>query len=176
MLTRRSVISTLASLAAVPLVPRGALGAEKVRVGLLLPVTGRYAQNATALQNGAKLAAKAFPQLELVVVDCGDTAESAVAAAKVMLTKNVAAIVGPQQSALILPISPAFKEARISWFIGGSAPELTLQGVPGAFRMRPSDAIASAAASTFLVKDLKAKKPAVLVGNDPRGRARSTRS
>lgn len=81
------------------------LSGTTVKVGLLLPLSGRHADLGRALQNAATMAlfdkyASLSPQMaatkvELVAEDSGDTAESARRATRALLDEDVALIIGP---------------------------------------------------------------------------------
>ena len=84
-----------------------------VKVGLLLPLSGRYARIGEAMLNAAQLALfdVAEEDFQLVVRDTGGTPEGAAAAARGALAENVRLILGPLFSTSVAAMA---EEARLA--------------------------------------------------------------
>ena len=87
-----------------------------VRIGLLLPLSGRLSTVGTALLEAAQLAVfeLADERFMLIVRDTGDTPEAAIAAADSVLAAGAQLIVGPLQGALTREVAPIARRAGVS--------------------------------------------------------------
>lgn len=82
----------------------------KIRIALLLPLTGANADLGKSMQDAAQMALfdAGLQDLQLVPIDTGDTPDGAVAAARNAVGQNVQLIVGPlfgQSTSAIVPIT-----------------------------------------------------------------------
>jgi branched-chain amino acid transport system substrate-binding protein len=114
---------------------------------------------------------KVYDDRPFVIVeeDATNDNQSAVSALNKMLGENVVAIVNPVLSTQIQAMAPVMKDQAIPWMTGGTAVKNMQLGVPGAFRLRASDAITAAAITNFIVGEKKAKKVAILHASDAFG-------
>ena len=79
------------------------------------------------------------------------------------------ALVGPGRSTQILAVSPIIKENAIPALIPGTAVQLTRQGNPWLFRVRPDDTAYGMGMAHFLTKDLRFTKIGILHDADAFG-------
>lgn len=86
-----------------------------VKVGILLPLSGRYARIGEALLNAAQLALfdVADDEFTFVVRDTGGTPEGASLAAQALLSENVRLILGPLFSTSVTAIADQVRQARV---------------------------------------------------------------
>jgi ABC-type branched-subunit amino acid transport system substrate-binding protein len=86
-----------------------------VKVGILLPLSGRYARIGEALLNAAQLALfdVADDEFTFVVRDTGGTPEGARLAAQTLLSENVRLILGPLFSTSVTAIADQARQARV---------------------------------------------------------------
>ncbi len=86
-----------------------------VKVGLLLPLTGRYARIGEAMLNAAQLALfdVADEDFTLIVRDTGGTPEGAQSAARSALSENVRLILGPLFATSVTAMGDQARAARV---------------------------------------------------------------
>lgn len=179
-LTRKKFLATTAASGAAIGFP-AIIGAapEPIRIGSIPPLTGSNALLGQQEHDGVLLAVeqinarrgKVYDDRPFVVVeeDATNDNQSAVSALNKMLGENVVAIVNPVLSTQIQAMAPVMKDQMIPWMTGGTAVKNMQLGVPGAFRLRASDAITAAAITNFVVQEKKAKKVAILHASDAFG-------
>jgi len=153
--------------------------AEPILLGSIPPITGSNALLGQQQHQGIALAVeeinarpgKVYDDRPFTIVeeDATNDNQSAVAALNKLLGENVVAIVCPVLSTQIQAMAPVMKTHEIPWMTGGTAVKNMQLGVPGAFRLRASDAITAAGMTNFAVKDLKGKKIAILHASDAFG-------
>jgi len=179
-LTRKKFLATTAASGAAIGFP-AIIGAapEPTRIGSIPPLTGSNALLGEQEHDGVLLAVeqinarpgKVYDDRPFVIVeeDATNDNQSAVSALNKMLGENVVAIVNPVLSTQIQAMAPVMKDQAIPWMTGGTAVKNMQLGVPGAFRLRASDAITAAAITNFIVGEKKAKKVAILHASDAFG-------
>lgn len=179
-LTRKKFLATTAASGAAIGFP-AIIGAapEPIRIGSIPPLTGSNALLGEQEHDGVLLAVeqinarpgKVYDDRPFVIVeeDATNDNQSAVSALNKMLGENVVAIVNPVLSTQIQAMAPVMKDQVIPWMTGGTAVKNMQLGVPGAFRLRASDAITAAAITNFIVGEKKAKKVAILHASDAFG-------
>lgn len=91
------------------------IGANVVRVGLLLPLTGRLEDLGQAMLNAAELALfdNADKRFELLPYDTKGTPEGAASAAQRALNDNVSLVIGPLLASSVRAVSPKTLAAGI---------------------------------------------------------------
>jgi branched-chain amino acid transport system substrate-binding protein len=153
--------------------------AEPIRLGTVPCLTGSNALLGQQEHEGISLAVEEINArpgkvydgrpFEVVEEDATNDNQSAVAALNKLLGENVVAVICPVLSTQIQAMAPVMKTHDIPWMTGGTAVKNMQLGVPGAFRLRASDAITAAGMTNFAVKDKKAKKVAILHASDAFG-------
>jgi len=88
---------------------------DTVRVGLLLPLSGRNAQVGRAMLNAVQLALFDFAdqRLELLPNDTGGTAEGAAIAAQLAIGDGASVILGPLLARSAVAVAPAARAANV---------------------------------------------------------------
>ena len=144
-----------------------------MRLGFAAPLTGPQAHYGEDMRNGLTLAleeanAKGIKldgdTAKFVLVSKDDQADprTAVQVAQQIADAKVNGMLGHFNSGTTIPASRVYNDAGIPQIAMATSPEYTLQGYDTTFRMMTSDTQQGAAVGVFIVKDLKAKKVAVI--------------
>jgi branched-chain amino acid transport system substrate-binding protein len=145
-----------------------------VRIGLAAPLTGSQAHLGKDEENGAQLAiadanAKGAMidgkkiKFELVSQDDQADPKLGTLVAQKLIDAKVAGVVGHLNSGTTIPASKLYSDAGIPQISPSATnPKYTQQGFKTAFRVMANDVQQGTALGQFAVKDLKAKKIAVI--------------
>ena len=169
----KTVTSTLALACAFGGLMSAAHAETTVRLGFAAPLTGPQAHYGEDMRNGLTLAleeanAKGIKldgdKAKFVLVSKDDQADprTAVQVAQQIADDKVNGMLGHFNSGTTIPASRVYNEAGIPQIAMATSPEYTLQGYDTTFRMMTSDTQQGAAVGVFMVKDLKAKKIAII--------------
>lgn len=103
----------------------------KIRVALLLPLSGSNADLGKSMQDAAQMALfdAGRQDLQLVPIDTGDTPEGAVAAARNAIAQNVQLIVGPLYGSSTAAIAPLSRSAGVNVLSFSNDPGVAGNGV-----------------------------------------------
>ncbi|VWC54700.1 extracellular ligand-binding receptor [Burkholderia aenigmatica] len=150
-----------------------------VRIGQVSPLTGELAHIGKDDENGVRLAIEDLNAKRLkiggqpvtFVLDSQDDAadpKTAMVVAQKLVDDRVAGVIGHANSGTSIPASRIYADAGIP-MISESAtnPKLTQQGYRNVFRMVANDVRQGNVIGTYVVKDLKATKVAIVA---PRGK------
>src|SRR5581483_1919407 len=152
--------------------------AEPVKIGVVITLTGPYAEWGTFELNGLQLALDDINKaggilgrpVELRTEDNASTNPGTVLAfSKLFTDPEIKAIVGPIASTQIQAASPAIAKAGIPTMIGGTDPSLTRINNRWVFRARPNDLYSSRVIADFGVNTLKLRKWAIVHATDAFG-------
>lgn len=146
---------------------------ERIRVGLMSPLTGGQAGNGTDNRDGALLAVKELNakgikiggkpvRIELDANDDGADAKQGVLVAQALVDKKVSFVLGPYNSGVTIPASRVFNEAGVVVLTVASNPKVTEQGHTNLFRIGASDNQLGTKMATYASQDLKVKTVAVI--------------
>ena len=146
----------------------------QIKVGVFLPLTGQNAFGGQLELDGINLAAKLQPEVlgqkvELVVMDNkSDKVESANAVRRLIENDKVVAIIGTYGSSLALAGGEVAEASKVPVVGTSCTNPLVTQGKTYYFRACFIDPYQGAGAATYAVKNLSAKKAALLtdVSND----------
>lgn len=174
-LMRRALLALLAA-AAVPLA--AAQGAEPVRIGVMLPLTGSAALAGTSILEGMRFAAdeanakggiKGRPVQLFIENDEGSTTKGVTAVRKLIESDKVVAISGTYVSAVALAATKVAREFKVPMVSGGSTSsnvtDANTPGDPWFFRAFPGSDEQGAQSARDIVKKLNAKQVAVIHEN-----------
>lgn len=176
-MTMTPSFKTLASTVAIACAFGGLMSAAQaettVRLGFAAPLTGPQAHYGEDMRNGLTLAleeanAKGIKldgdTAKFVLVSKDDQADprTAVQVAQQIADAKVNGMLGHFNSGTTIPASRVYNDAGIPQIAMATSPEYTLQGYDTTFRMMTSDTQQGAAVGVFMVKDLNAKKIAVI--------------
>jgi branched-chain amino acid transport system substrate-binding protein len=155
-----------------------AMAAEEIRIGFTPPVTGIHAAGGSLQVKAIKLALKEInaaggvngKKIDLRIVDNQSTNPGALAALnKAVEQEKVLALIGCLYSTQVFATSDATKNYGIPTFIGATNVNLTKQGNPWLFRVRPDDSIAAGAMVKYIKQDTKLTKIGLLHDQDAFG-------
>ena len=99
----------------------------KLKIGVLVPITGKFQTSGVVMKNAALLAEKHLEEggkldIELEIVDCGDSAEKTKAAFLDLANRGVVAVVGAYASPQAIAAADAAKETKTIYIVSvGSA-------------------------------------------------------
>jgi branched-chain amino acid transport system substrate-binding protein len=145
-------------------------GAQVVKIGVQLPLTGERAQVGKAMQNGVRMALDALNSqvprdggtMEVVFEDDGNTKEGALNALKNLIgDPQVVAIIGEIFSPFVLASRPIVEQVGVSFLTGGTHPKTT-ENSRWIFRVGASDALLTTLMAQYVVERLAMKKIAVI--------------
>jgi branched-chain amino acid transport system substrate-binding protein len=176
---KRMLLVTFLSVMVLAVVGSGiAIAAEEIRIGFTPPVTGTHAASGSLQVKAIKLALKEInaaggvngKKIDLRIVDNQSTNPGALAALqKAVDQEKVLALMGFLYSTQVFATSDAIKNYGIPTFIGATNVNLTRQGNPWIFRVRPDDSIAAGAMVKFIKEDTKFTKIGLLHDADAFG-------
>lgn len=160
-----------ASIAAVGMA--AAAQAADIKLGFAAPLTGPQSHYGEDMQNGLNLALEEANQkgiqidgkpAKFVLVSRDDQADPRVGVqvAQQLVDESVVGILGHFNSGTTIPASRVYHEAGLPQIAMATSPEYTKQGYETTFRMMTSDTQQGAAVGVFMVKDLNAKKVAII--------------
>ncbi len=147
--------------------------ATKVKVGLMVPLSGDVAPYGESVKKAAELAVKDLgleDKMELVIEDSKCEGKEAVTVInKLVGVDKVQAVIGELCSGASIPASAVANQYKVPMISPAStSPELTVNGGEYFFRVIPSDALQGAFGAK-LVYDKGVRKLAVLYGNEDYG-------
>ena len=155
-----------------------ATAAEEIRIGFTPPITGIHAAGGSLQVKAIKLALKEInaaggvngKQIDLRIIDNQSSNPGALAALnKAVEQEKVLALIGCLYSTQVFATSDATKNYGIPTFIGATNVNLTRQGNPWLFRVRPDDSIAASAMVKYIKEDTKLTKIGLLHDQDAFG-------
>jgi branched-chain amino acid transport system substrate-binding protein len=155
-----------------------ATAADEIRIGFTPPITGTHAASGSLQVKAIKLALKEInaaggvngKKIDLRIVDNQSTNPGALASLqKAVDQEKVLALMGFLYSTQVFATSDAIKNYGIPTFIGATNVNLTRQGNPWIFRVRPDDSIAAGAMVKFIKEDTKFTKIGLLHDADAFG-------
>lgn len=165
--------ATAAIMAAVSTAPAHAADTEVVKFGFAAPLTGPQSHYGEDMKNGLTLAIEEankqnikldgkVAKFELVSRDDQADPRTAVQVAQQIVDEDVQGILGHFNSGTTIPASSVYNDAGLPQIAMATSPEYTQQGYDTTFRMMTSDTQQGAADGEFIVKDLGAKKVAII--------------
>ncbi|MCE5282563.1 MAG: ABC transporter substrate-binding protein [Deltaproteobacteria bacterium] len=180
MIKRRRILwVTFLSIMVVAVVGGGiATAADEIRIGFTPPVTGTHAASGSLQVKAIKLALKEInaaggvngKKIDLRIIDNQSTNPGALAALqKAVDQEKVLAMIGCLYSTQVFATSDAIKNYGIPTFIGATNVNLTRQGNPWLFRVRPDDSVAAGAMVKYIKDDTKFTKIGLLHDSDAFG-------
>ena len=104
---------------------------EKVRVGLLLPLTGEAAGIGTDMLRAAEMALLDVGPNELMLLprDTGGSADGATLAAEQLLSEGVELLIGPLYSEAVKAVTPLAQAANVRVLAFSNVSSVTAEGV-----------------------------------------------
>lgn len=167
----------LAALMMVSVLSTAMAADDEITFGILATLTG-YPLNGEHMSKGVQMAADEInaaggvlgKKLVLNIQDCSNTTDIAINATNLLISENVAGILGPHYSSQCLAVESLIKDAQIPMLVGGTSPKLVQQvDNPFLFRIRASDTMQAKAAAKFFVEQAGVTNVAILHGSDDFG-------
>ncbi|MDN7631576.1 branched-chain amino acid ABC transporter substrate-binding protein [Burkholderia cenocepacia] len=170
-------LSKLALSVAIALIATRSLTAHAdltVKIGQASPLTGEIAHIGKDTENGVRLAIEDLNAKKIriggqqvtFVLDSQDDAadpKTAVNIAQKLVDDRVSGVVGHQNSGTSIPASKIYADAGIPMITASATnPTLTAQGFKTVFRMVANDVRQGNVIGTYAVKDLKARRVAIV--------------
>jgi branched-chain amino acid transport system substrate-binding protein len=176
---KRIITATLLSIMVLAVVGTGvAMAAEEIRIGFTPPVTGASAAEGSLQLKAIKLALKEInagggvngKKIDLRIVDNQSSNPGALAALqKAVEQEKTLALIGFVKSTQVFAASDAIKTYGIPTFIGATNANLTKQGNPWLFRVRPDDSVSALAMVKYIKEDTGLTKVGILHDTDAFG-------
>jgi branched-chain amino acid transport system substrate-binding protein len=165
---RRISWVTFLSILVVAVIGSGiATAADEIRIGFTPPITGVHAAGGSLQVKSINLALKEInaaggvngKKIVLKIIDNQSTNPGALAALqKAVEQENVLAMIGCLYSTQVFATSDATKNYGIPTIIGATNVNITKQGNPWLFRVRPDDSVAAGAMIKYIKEDTKFTK------------------
>jgi len=142
-----------------------------VRIGMVVEMTGSYAEYGPEAMRGATLALEEINRaggvlglpLEIVTEDNESTNPgSVVAVSHLLANRDVKAIITTLHSSQVHAMMPAIAQGGVPTLTGGTSHALTQANNPWIFRVRPHDGYSARVIADFGVNTLKKKKWAIV--------------
>lgn len=155
-----------------------ATAADEIRIGFTPPITGVHAAAGSLQVKAIKLALKEInaaggvngKKIDLRIIDNQSTNPGALASLqKAVDQEKVLAMVGCLYSTQVFATSDATKNYGIPTMIGATNVNLTKQGNPWLFRVRPDDSVAAGAMVKYIKDNTKFTKIGILHDADAFG-------
>ena len=169
---KRILVALIISISLLSACNNGGGGADKVRVGVFMSLTGSTANFGISSVNGIKMAADEVnaaggingKQIELLVQDDrSDASEAATIVTKFVTQDQVHAVLGEVASSRSIAAAPIAQNAKVPMLTPSSTnPEVTKKG-DFIFRSCFIDPVQGAAIAQFAAKTLNAKTAAIMV-------------
>jgi branched-chain amino acid transport system substrate-binding protein len=176
---KRILSVTFLSIMVVAVVGGGiAAAAEEIRIGFTPPITGVHAAGGSLQLKAIKLALKEInaaggingKKIDLRIVDSQSSNPGALAALqKAVDQEKVVALIGCLYSTQVFATADAIKNYGIPTIIGATNVNITKQGNPWLFRVRPDDSVAAGAMVKYIKEDTKFTKIGILHDADAFG-------
>jgi branched-chain amino acid transport system substrate-binding protein len=153
-------------------------GAEPLKIGMVVAVSGPVAESGLYRIQGAKLAVEEINkaggllgrQIELVIEDDQTTNPGSVLAfSKLAGDKDIPGFIGPTLSTQVHATAPDIQRTGRPVMIGATDPRLTHMGYTWLFRCRPNDTYSARVIADYGVNTLGKKKWAIVHSTDAFG-------
>ena len=148
-----------------------ATAADEIRIGFTPPITGVHAAGGSLQVKSINLALKEInaaggvngKKIDLRIIDNQSTNPGALAALqKAVEQEKVLAMLGCLYSTQVFATADATKNYGIPTIIGATNVNITKQGNPWLFRVRPDDSVAAGAMVKYIKEDTKFTKIGLL--------------
>ena len=153
---------------------------ETIKLGFLGPLSGGNAQQGLGAKNGFLLAIDQWNETEgapfkvegVVLDDASDPQAGVSAALKLVNDRSVVAATGHWNSPVALATLPVFNRAQMPFIVWGAiSPKITEQNLPNTTRVTPTLVNENAPLAEWVVKELGAKKIAIVSDTSDYGAA-----
>ena len=168
--TLQGVLATISILIAFSAWTTNAISQETITIGLLAPLSGRWASEGLQMRQVVELLAKECndsggllgKRIDVIIEDDAGDVKTAVAAARKLVSRQSVAVIGTYGSGVTAAVQPEFDKAGIIQITNGStAVRLTEKGFKYFFRICPRDD-EQARAAAQVIMDSGYKRVAIL--------------
>lgn len=153
---------------------------EVIKIGWIGPLSGSYAYTGESIKKGAELAVKEANaeggKIEMLVGDDrGTPAEAVALAQKYINDDKIAALVGPFNTATVLPVKDIANKAKVPMASTGAAGDnVTEKDVDYYFRPHMYNNLQSSQFAKYIVQELGKKKLGIIYENNDWGKGLDT--
>jgi branched-chain amino acid transport system substrate-binding protein len=173
MVTRRRVVVSLSALGAGTLAGCGPAMPERIKIGVVVALSGPFAPRGNDLLRGAQMAAEELNRMpfkiagrvlpvEIVSADDKGEIDAAVAGARQVIEAGAVAVIGPMNTPQAVKMIPVIAEAGKPHLFTATAANLHAAGKGNTFRLLANDDLQGKAAATFVHENLRAQRIAVV--------------
>jgi branched-chain amino acid transport system substrate-binding protein len=173
MVTRRRVVVSLSALGAGALAGCGPAMPERIKIGVVVALSGPFAPRGNDLLRGAQMAAEELNRMpfkiagrvlpvEIVSADDKGEIDAAVAGARQVIEAGAVAVIGPMNTPQAVKMIPVIAEAGKPHLFTATAANLHAAGKGNTFRLLANDDLQGKAAATFVHENLRAQRIAVV--------------
>jgi branched-chain amino acid transport system substrate-binding protein len=178
-LTRRAVLAGVTAIASLGAFPASAQ--ESIKLGLVAAMSGQSAKSGEAIVRGLTIAADEInakggvlgKKIEIIVRDDeSNPAKGAIAARELVQREKVAALFGGLDTPVSLAIVPFANSSKVPFMgVWAAGTPITRNGAPEnyVFRVSAVDEIVDEALVAYAIKKYGAKKPGMILINNPWG-------
>ncbi|WP_397474911.1 branched-chain amino acid ABC transporter substrate-binding protein [Pusillimonas sp.] len=178
--SRRRHLVSAAVLACAAVFGTTAQAQETIKLGFLGPLSGGNAQQGLGAKNGFLLAIDQWNETDgvpfkvegVVLDDASDPQAGVSAALKLVNDRSVVATTGHWNSPVALATLPVFHRAQMPFIVWGAiSPKITEQNLPNTTRVTPTLVNENTPLAEWVVKELGAKKIAIVSDTSDYGAA-----
>jgi branched-chain amino acid transport system substrate-binding protein len=173
MVTRRRVVVSLSALGAGALAGCGPAMPERIKIGVVVALSGPFAPRGNDLLRGAQMAAEELNRMpfkiagrvlpvEIVSADDKGEIDAAVAGARQVIEAGAVAVIGPMNTPQAVKMIPVIAEAGKPHLFTATAANLHAASKGNTFRLLANDDLQGKAAATFVHENLRAQRIAVV--------------
>ena len=162
-------VITLAGIAGCSTTPEKTVGANELRIGVIMPLTGAYAPYGKAVVRGMELYQEKFAlehpdlRLRLITVDNHSTAEGSIAAYRQLINQNhVPVVVGAYTSANTFPLLPEIRKNQVPVITPTATHDEITKRNPYMFRTCFNDSFQGEAMGRYLREKVGIEKLGIL--------------
>ncbi len=173
MVTRRQAVVSLSALGAGTLAGCGPVMPERIKIGVVVALSGPFAPRGNDLLRGAQLAAEELNRVpfkiarrvvpvEIVSADDKGEIDGAEAGARQVLEAGAVAVIGPLTTPQALKAIPVIADAGRPHLFTATAAHLHAAGKGNTFRLLANDNLQGRAAASFVHENVRARRIAVI--------------
>jgi branched-chain amino acid transport system substrate-binding protein len=173
MVTRRHALVSLSALGAAALAGCGPAMPDRIKIGIVVALSGPFAPRGNDLLRGAQMAAEELNRMpfkiagrvlpvEIVSADDKGEIDAAVAGARQVIEAGAVAVIGPLNTPQAVKMIPVIAEAGKPHLFTATGANLHAVGKGNTFRLLANDDLQGKAAATFVHENLRAQRVAVV--------------
>lgn len=166
----KTIVSMILALAMVLAMSGIAMAEDTIKIGVIGPMTGPYAQYGLAVANGAKIAADEINalggvQLEILAEDDQGDGELGVNAYNKLLDDGVSIMLSTVTSGSCIAVSDVANEQRVFMLTPSGSADVITEGKDNVYRICFKDSAQGTASAQYIVEQGLATKVGVIYNN-----------